>query len=279
MTWLLFALAGAFFWALVHHIDKLLLTRFSVNYGVGSIVIVSSLFPLVVLPFLLVFASSSPFSVPLEIIITLVAAGLLGAIAALYYFHALEADEATIVVSMYQLSPVFGYVLGLAFLDEQLETIQIIGALVTILGVSILSFEFLEEKRIRIRGRTTALMAVAAFTYAFGDVVYKGATVGQLPYTTAMFWVFVGYIVFGIAAVLLMREYRANFLSVIRNRSSAVLTLNALNETFQTAGLMFTAYALLLAPVALVLVIDSYQPVLVFAIGILLTLFCSPSRA
>ena len=52
-----------------------------------------------------------------------------------------------------------------------------------------------------------------------------------------------------------------------------VLGLNLLNECFQTAGVMFTAYAILLAPVALVLVMDSYQPVLVFALGIILTIF------
>lgn len=273
MAWMLFALAGAFFWALVHHLDKLLLKRFSVHYGVGSIVIISSLFPILVLPILLFFTGSTPFVVSTNAIATLIATGVFGAIAALCYFHALENDETTIVVSMYQLSPVFGYVLGLSFLDEKLAAVQIIGSLVTILGVTILSFEFREERRIRIRGKTTALMAIAAFIYALSDVMYKGVTVGQLSYLDSMFWVFVGYIIFGIAAVIVIREYRENFFSVVKAHSSAVFRLNALNETFQTAGVMFTAYALLLAPVALVLVIDSYQPVLVFAIGIFLTIF------
>src|SRR3989344_9282194 len=88
-----------------------------------------------------------------------------------------------------------------------------------------------------------------------------------------MFWIFVGYVTFGLGALIMVENYRKNFFSVFRNRNHTVLSLNALNECFQTAGVMFTAYAILLAPVALVLVIDSYQPVIVFALGILLTLF------
>lgn len=277
MMWMLLALAGAFCWALVHHLDKLLLTRFSASYGVGSIVIISCLFPLAVLPFLLLFIDTSLF-VPTTIIIALVAAGLLGAIAALFYFYALENEEATIVVSMYQLSPVFGYVLGLAFLGEKLATTQIIGALITILGVTILSFEFLEEKRVRIRGKTTMLMASAAFLFALGDVVYKGAASSEIPYAAAMFWVFVGYIIFGFGALVGVRKYRENLRAVVARKSATILALNGLNEIFQTAALMCTAYALLLAPVALVLTIDAYQPILVFAIGIFLTIF-APSLA
>ena len=273
MSWVIFALLGALFWALVHHLDKLLLTKFSLHYGIGSLVVFSSLFPALVLPILLLITGMSPFAAPIESIAILIGAGVLGAIAALCYFHALETDETTIVVSMYQLSPVFGFVLGFVFLGEALASIQIIGALVTILGVTILSFEFLEEKRIQIRSKTTTLMVAAAFIYALGDVVYKGAVVGQVSYLAAMFWVFVGYIIFGIAALVMVREYRENVLAVFRNRHHTVLGLNLLNECFQTAGVMFTAYAILLAPVALVLVMDSYQPVLVFALGIILTIF------
>lgn len=277
MMWMLLALLGALCWAFVHHLDKLLLTRFSVSYGVGSIVIISCLFPLIVLPFLLLFLDAPPF-VPYTIIFSLIAAGLLGAIAALFYFHALENEEATIVVSMYQLSPVFGYVLGLAFLGEKLATTQIIGALITILGVTILSFEFLEEKRVRIRGKMTALMASAAFLFALSDVVYKGAASNEIPYAAAIFWVFVGYIIFGFVALVGVRTYRENLRAVLAGKSATILALNGLNETFQTAGVMCTAYALLLAPVALVLTIDAYQPILVFAIGIFLTIF-APSLA
>lgn len=278
MSWVIFALLGAFFWALVHHLDKLLLTRFSVTYGVGSIVIFSSLFPFFVLPIILLIVGMSPFAVSSGSVAALIGAGLLGAFAAVCYFYALEEEETTIVVSMYQLSPVFGYMLALVFLGESLVNVQIFGAVITILGVSILSFEFVEEKRIRIRHQTTMLMVLAAFIYALGDVVYKGATVGHAPYLAAMFWIFVGYVLFGMIGLLFVRNYRATFFSVIRNRNFAVLSLNLINECLQTAGVMFTAFAILLAPVALVLVIDSYQPVLVFGLGILLTLF-APSLA
>jgi len=279
MSWTIFALLGAFFWALVHHLDKLLLTKFAVRYGVGSIVIFSSLFPAFVLPLLVWVSGTDPRTISTAATLILIGAGILGAIATLCYFHALEQEETTIVVSTYQLSPVFGYVLGLLFLNEQLVTLQIIGAAITILGVTILSFEIHEEKRIRLRAnKVLTLMITAAFIYALGDVVYKWGALDQVPYLIAMFWVFAGYVIFGLAALIMVKDYRSNFVSVLQNRSRLILSLNLLNECLQTAGVMFTAYALLLAPVALVLVIDSYQPVLVFALGILLTII-APSLA
>lgn len=273
MPWIIFALAGAFSWAIVHHLDKLLLSKLSLHYGIGALVIFSSLFPAFILPLLLAFVGTAPFALSAATITTLISAGILGAIASLCYFYALEKEETTIVVSMYQISPVFGYLLGIVFLGEILAQLQIFGALVTILGVTLLSFEFFEERKIMIRKKTTLLIVASAFIYALGNVVYKGAAIGEAPYLAAMFWVFVGYVLFGITALSSVKGYRNNFFSIIQNRNYLVFGFNVLNECFQTAALMFTAYALLLAPVALVLVIDSYQPILVFAIGILLTLF------
>src|SRR3989344_1746574 len=148
MPWVIFALAGVFSWAIVHHLDKFLLSKFSLRYGIGALVIFSSLFPVLILPLLLAFVGAAPFALPSATIATLISAGILGAIAALCYFYALEKEETTIVVSMYQISPVFGYLLGIVFLGEILAQLQIFGALVTILSVMILSFDFFEERKI-----------------------------------------------------------------------------------------------------------------------------------
>lgn len=273
MSWVIFAFAGAFSWAVVHHLDKLLLYKYSSRYGIGALVIFSSIFPALILPILLAFIGTMPFALSTTKISTLITAGILGAFAALCYFYALEKEETTIVVSMYQLAPVFGYVLGVVFLGEMLTQLQMAGALITILGVTLLSLEFFEDRKMGIRKRTTLFIGVSAFVYALGNVVYKGAAIGDVPYLAAMFWVFVGYVIFGVTTLCIVRDYRNNFISVLRNRHYSVLSFNVLNECFQTAGVMFTAYALLLAPVALVLVMDSYQPILVFVIGMGLTLF------
>ncbi len=276
MSWLIFALLGAFFWSLVHHLDKIILGILPSGRGVGSIVVISSLFPILAIPFLWYFGSVSPFSLPLLHSGLLMLSGVIGALAALCYFYALEDEETSVVVSLYQLSPVFGYIFGIMFLGEVLTPVQIIGALVTVLGVTILSVEFIEERTVRIRGKATALMVTASLLYALGDVVYKDVTVEAVPYLTAMGWVFVGYVFFGIAALAGIQEYRQSIYTLFRVRTRGIMGLNGLNEVLQIGGLMATAYALLLAPVAMVLVIDAYQPVLVFLIGIALT-YLAPS--
>jgi hypothetical protein len=49
--------------------------------------------------------------------------------------------------------------------------------------------------------------------------------------------------------------------------------LIAFSRTLFSVSETVTLYAMLLAPVALVLLVNSFQPVFVFALGILLTLF------
>ncbi|MCK9282633.1 MAG: hypothetical protein M0P71_18605, partial [Melioribacteraceae bacterium] len=51
------------------------------------------------------------------------------------------------------------------------------------------------------------------------------------------------------------------------------LSLNFTNEALTIVGNLLESFAMMLAPVALVLLVNSYQPIFVFAIGILITLF------
>jgi hypothetical protein len=62
-------------------------------------------------------------------------------------------------------------------------------------------------------------------------------------------------------------------MEAIRTNSRAIISLNFLNESiFMIANAVF-AFAYLLAPIALVLLAESYQPLFALAIGILMTVF------
>ncbi|MDO8294468.1 MAG: hypothetical protein Q7T29_16640 [Gallionella sp.] len=89
----------------------------------------------------------------------------------------------------------------------------------------------------------------------------------------SLFWEHVMLVFVGIFLFIFAHTYRANFLIALRNNSRAILALNITNEVLYMLGNAVLAFAYLLAPISLVLLTNSFQPIFVFAIGIFLTVF------
>jgi hypothetical protein len=68
-------------------------------------------------------------------------------------------------------------------------------------------------------------------------------------------------------------SYRRDFLGLFKQQKVAGVGLIALSRTLISVSEAVTLYATLLAPVALVLLVNSFQPLFVFAFGVVLTLF------
>jgi hypothetical protein len=76
----------------------------------------------------------------------------------------------------------------------------------------------------------------------------------------------------GLALLVCVSSYRRDFLGLFKQQKVAAIGLIALSRTLFSVSEAVTLYATLLAPVALVLVVNSFQPLFVFALGIVLTL-------
>ena len=66
-------------------------------------------------------------------------------LATYFYFKALEKNDASIVVVMFQLIPVFSYMFSLIFFGERLGINEILGGLIIISSAIIISFDFAEK--------------------------------------------------------------------------------------------------------------------------------------
>ena len=115
-------------------------------------------------------------------------------------------------------------------------------------------------------------MLAAAFFWAAGGTVFKMVALEE-NVTRSLFWEHLMLTLAGILIFVFVRSYRANFLSAIRNNSRAILSLNVGNDSIYILGNIATAFAYMLAPVGLVLLTESFQPIFVLAIGIFLTIF------
>lgn len=271
MIWFFIALIGPFLYALSNHIDKILLEKYFKKGGVGTLILFSSLLSAMVLPFIF-FADRTVFDINGTSIIVLAVVGILNVLVLWCWLLALKTEEASVAVVFYQLVPVFGVILGYFILGEILTEMQIIAMATIILGATIVSFEIDIENKFKLRRKTILPMTAAAFFWALGSVLFKAVALEEKLWRT-IFWEHLMLVLVGLCIFIFMRSYRENFLSAIRNNSKAILALNVANESLYIFGNIAYSVAYLLAPIGLVLLAESFQPIFVLAIGIFLTIF------
>ncbi len=270
MTWFVVALVGPILYAVANHTDKFLISRYLKGGEVGALIIFSSIFSVVTLPAILV-VHPAVFNVTFLQGIALAANGMLLVVAILLYFYALHRDEASFVVPFYQTIPIFGFILGYFVLGETITYAQGTASVFILLGALVLSFQ-IRLGKLRFKKEVVRLMLGASLLYALNGVVFKLIAVNE-GFWPSTFWGMVGKIILGLGFLAFAPSYRNQFLAMIRENKLAVLGLNSLSETLFIVAEGATAYALLLAPVVLVFLVNSFQPLFVFALGVLLSHF------
>jgi uncharacterized membrane protein len=270
MSWFFIALCAPFLLACANHNDKFLLSRYLKEKNIGSIVISSSLFSGVAIPIVL-FIQPDVFDVSLVQGSAVVATGMLSVLTVVCYLYALNLDEASFVTPFYQTVPIFAYVLGYFILGETITLAQGLASLVIVAGALALSFE-LGRRGVGFKRNVVALMLTASFLSAINGVIFKLIAV-EKGFWVSLFWGFVGQVMAGLALLVCVSSYRRDFLALFKEQKVAGLGLIAMSRVLISTSEAITLYATLLAPVALVLLVNSFQHLFVFIFGVILTLF------
>jgi uncharacterized membrane protein len=270
MSWFFIALWAPFLLACANHNDKFLLSRYLQQKSIGSIVILSSLLSAVAIPIVL-FIQPDVHEVSFVQGTALVATGMSSVFAAVCYLYALDIDEASFVTPFYQTVPIFAFVLGYFILGETITLAQGLGSFVIIAGALALSFEF-GRRGMRFKRNVVALMLAASFLSATNGVIFKLIAV-EKGFWVSLVWGFAGQTTAGLMLLVCVGSYRREFLALFKQRKVAVVGLIALSKMLFSVSEAVTLYATLLAPVALVLLVNSFQHLFVFIFGIALTLF------
>ena len=272
-NWFLIAISAPILWSIVNHIDRYLLYKQLKGRGLGGVFIFSSFFSIFVLLFVLFFEHAEITSIPIIDAFYLCAIGVLNGIAFYFYLKALDHEESSIVVPLLQLIPIFGYFLAYFLLGEVLNSQQTLAAIIVIIGIIILSIDFdIDNHKLTIRKKVLILVALSSFCYALHDVFFKSLT-NESSFFVSTFWQYLGLVIAGIAVFFLSKSHRKEFIDMLSLKDKKIYALNISSEILYVFGSMATNFATLLAPVALVLVVSSYQPLFVFIGGTLLTLF------
>jgi len=88
-----------------------------------------------------------------------------------------------------------------------------------------------------------------------------------------LFWKHIVLMVLGVLMYLFIPRYRASFQAAMRTNSVPLLSANLLNEVLYMLGSVSYGLAAMVAPVALVLLTETFQSIFVFVMAILLARF------
>lgn len=274
-------LAGAMFAAGVF-IDEFLTKK----QAIGTLVIISSLFGLIVMA---VFATIAFFTeTDLYInqnrlaLVLLIGAGEIAWV--IPYLKATYRRGAVVVGPMFQLIPVVGGVAEAIFIGIIPPMVQIIGAILIVVGGFVLSIEEEENED----GSTTYVsdwktvgyMAVSASLAAIVYVLFKSAAGPQMipsevsfwqkfnhvlaSYTVIGFWTGLGMVLTGIAIWIVWKPYRDDFNAFCKKANSKMVALQLVNETMDSGGAYMTHLANLLGPSVLVVTaFNAAQPIFI----------------
>lgn len=271
MNWFYIALISPIAHSFVNHLDKYLLSKYLKGGSVGTLVLFSALFSVLALPVILVIQPEAISSVSFYQGFLLCLNGAFLVTAIICYLYALETDEATYVAPLFQLIPVFSLILGYVFLGEVLTISQLLAMCIIVAGGVLISLEFGTGK-INLRSKTLGLMLLASGLYAINLILFK-MIAGEQGFVNSLFWDLLGKVIFGIILYFTVGSYRKQFNNLIKSNSAKVFGLNGFNEILALIGEVAIIYAALFAPVALVQSVSSTQPLFVFIVGIILTLY------
>lgn len=270
MNWLIFATIAPLLFAISNYIDKYLVSKYFKNSSPGVLVIFSSLMGLFILPIIYLF-QPSVINIGLGFAVLMVFNGFLYIITLIPYLYALQKDDTSTVVPLYQLIPAFTYGLGLIFLKENLTILQVTASLLIIVGAAGISFEY-NFGKIRINKKSLLLMFLSCFLIALNLVVFKFVALEKSFWTTS-FWEYIGFSICALFLLVFIGSYRKQFISLFKNNKFKILSINAINEIINIIGKIIINFVSLLMPVTLVSVVGGIQPFFVLILGVLLTLF------
>jgi len=274
MYWFWIAIISPILLAGVNHIDKYILSRLK-GRGVEAIFLFSAILAFGTLPIVFVLGKEFVFNFTFLNAFILFLSGILGSVGLLLYLHSVFKEEISLSIAVFQLNPVWSYILGAVFLGEFLVHLQIVASLIIILGVFIitLDFEELKLKRFIFRRSVLFYMGVASVLYALQDVMFKYVVVNEGAFWSGVFWQLAGVLFFGILFYVFKPSSQIELKNFLLKNNTITFKINVFAEMLYLSANIINTFSLLLAPVALISVVGSSQPLFVFLGSLLIAKF------
>lgn len=270
MNWFYLALIAPLFWSVANYIDKYLLSKYVKNGGIGSLILFSCFFALVALPIIYIL-ENGVVSISITDITLLIVVGVANTLGVLFYLYALNEDETSVIVPLFQLTPIFGFIFSYFLFGEILNLKQVAATIFIIVGAMMVSVRFTNHG-IKMKFKVLMLMSGCTILFGLHGSLFK-MVASRENFMVSLFWEYIGLLLAGVILFTVFKSYRIQFIEMIKNNTRLILSLNMLNEILVLLGNMITAMSFTLAPVTLVLAVGNFQPLFAILIGLVLSIF------
>ena len=264
--WIYFVLAAYAIWAVCSLIDKIVISKGYIKNPLVYIVLNGLMNVLIVFLFPFVEFELLSFT---DILIVMLIAGVLFVISVVLYYKAVEHDEISRIIMIYQLSSVFTFIFSYIILGERLGKSQIIGFLFLLAAGLIVSYKKV-GKSIKISKAFYYILA-SAFLGSVGAVSVK------YIYNVTNFWnAFLWLRISGFTAlgVLAAASVRNEFVGTFKNMNPKIRYLLGFKMVIDFSAFAFIGYAIYKGPLSLVSALSgSVHPLFVFALALIATLY------
>ena len=265
---IILAIGAAVMWSISGHVDKYLVKNSSRDAEKnirGLLVFSSFVIGLIAFPICLALANFD-ISMSWQNILISIAAGMVYITSTSLYLKAMKKNDATMVVTMFQLIPVFLYVPSVLFYGETFTLRQVIGAVIILAASIRIGISPQKSKK---EGKYKAmLLALAGVICISVYYMMMDYVIRQERYFSCLAWYQVGLIITGII-MLCMKSPRKAVKSLVKRNGKTFIGLNLLNESFNEVGVVFEHIANSVLPIALVNIISGLQGAITFIIGII----------
>ncbi len=265
VDWLILSVLASVLWALGTIIDKYILTKHMqdpISYQL--------LYVVTELPVLLVLLLFTNVSSALPWVALGIAAGLSHYLGLFLYFKAMMIEEASRVISLFYIGPIFTLILAATVLRENLTSSMYIGVLSLVLGAISISYKKVEGKGTVI-SPALGLLILCSFTLSIYEILTK-YVLGSLDLTSFLLWEFVGFLIAAVSTFSHPRV-RHSFFTSVKGMSRSVLLWRSVNTYMSLAALILYFAAMSIGLASLVSGATSFEPLFVLVFAVLLSFF------
>ena len=264
-TWIYFVLIAELIWAFTSLIDKIMLSK---NYIKSPFVfIIFNGLMNILLVFLLPFFSFGSLS-NMDIFISLLA-GIFLTLGIILYYKAVQCEEISRVLILWQLTPIFVLVMSYLFLSEFLTKNYFIGFIFLFAAGLIVSYK-------KING---SFKLSKAFYFMIGSTLLISVyyVLSKHIYSITSFWsAFMWLRVAALSSLLLLffSSIRNQFISTWREMRKGIKSLITFKMIFDFSAFIILGFAILNGPISLISALGSATaPIFIFIITLLTTLY------
>lgn len=260
MDWLILSVAASVLWAFGAIIDKVILTKHMQDPISYQLLYVATELP--VLLVLLVFTNISS---ALPWVAFGIAAGLSHYLGLFLYFKAMMIEEASRVISLFYIGPIFTLILAVTVLKENLTSSMYIGVILLVLGAISISYKKVEGKGTMV-SPALGLILLCSLVLSVYEILTKHV-LGSLDLTSFFFWEFIGFLI-AAGLTFIHPKIRQSFLTTVKGVKRHILFWRSVNTYMSLTALILYFAAMSVGLASLVSGATSFEPffVLVFAV-------------